>query len=305
MNPHHNLKFRTERNTLKEPKSGVHMARGDFMARLSKLKHVALDMDGTIYKGGTLFPYTIDFLKKLRRLGVHYSFLTNNPSKSIDAYIKNLEKRGIEAEREEIYNSTLATIDFLKAKRPEIKKIFLLGTPSMIEEFERAGYISAKDDPRDVPDAVIVAFDMSLTYPRLCRASWWVKKGIPYFATNPDKICPTDQELVLPDCASICACVETATGRKPDIVFGKPDPSMLTGIIGRNNYTPEEVAMVGDRIYTDLMTAHNAGTLGVLVLTGEATLADAKAANPPIDLVVDSIEVLGNLIEETRIFKNE
>ncbi len=279
---------------------GVYLARDDFMARTSKLKHVALDMDGTIYNGSTLFPFTIDFLNKLRSVGVRYSFLTNNPSKSIDAYLKKLADLGITATRDEIYNSTLATIDYLKANHPELKKLFLLGTPSMIEEFERAGYISTKDDPNDVPDAVIVAFDMSLVYARLCRACWWVKKGLPYFATNPDRICPTDQETILPDCAALCACVESATGRKPDIVFGKPDPSMLTGIINHYNYKSEEVAMVGDRIYTDVMTAHNANAFGVLVLTGEATLADAKTATQPIDLVVESIETLGNIIEKTH-----
>ncbi len=279
---------------------GVYLAREDYLERASKLKHVALDMDGTIYNGSTLFPFTIDFLNKLRSVGVRYSFLTNNPSKSIDAYLEKLETLGISATRDEIYNSTLATIDYLKANHPELKRLFLLGTPSMIEEFERAGYISTKDDPNDVPDAVIVAFDISLVYSRLCRACWWVKKGLPYFATNPDRTCPTDQETILPDCASLCVCVESATGRKPDIVFGKPDPSMLTGIINHYNYKSEEVAMVGDRIYTDVMTAINANAFGVLVLTGEATLADAKTATHPIDLVVESIETLGNIIEKTH-----
>ncbi len=285
---------------MKDSITGMKIARPDFMEAVAKLKHVALDMDGTIYKGSTLFPYTIPFLEKLKRLGVNYSFLTNNPSKSIDAYLKNLEQRGIYATRSEIYNSALATIDYLKENRPEIKKVFFVGTPSMIEEFECAGYISTADDPNEIPDAVIVAFDTTLDYKKLCRASWWVKKGIPYFATNPDRICPTDQDTILPDCAAICACIESATGRKPDIVFGKPDPSMLTGIIYRHNYKPEEVAMVGDRIYTDVMTAYNAKAFGVLVLSGEATLQDAQNANPQIDLVVDSIEILGNLIEKTH-----
>ncbi len=285
---------------LNKLKEGVFLACEDYLERASKLKHVALDMDGTIYNGSTLFPFTIDFLNKLRSVGVRYSFLTNNPSKSIDAYLEKLEALGISATRDEIYNSTLATIDYLKANHPELKRLFLLGTPSMIEEFERAGYISTKDDPNDVPDAVIVAFDISLVYSRLCRACWWVKKGLPYFATNSDRTCPTDQETILPDCASLCACVESATGRKPDIVFGKPDPSMLTGIINHYNYKSEEVAMVGDRIYTDVMTAINANAFGVLVLTGEATLADAKTAIQPIDLVVESIETLGNIIEKTH-----
>jgi NagD protein len=138
---------------------------------------------------------------------------------------------------------------------------------------------------------------MTLTYERLCRAAWWAKQGKLYVATNPDRVCPTDQPVVLVDCASIYSCIETATGRKPDIVLGKPQKEMLDGILASENLKPEEVAMVGDRIYTDMMMAHNAGAFGVLVLTGEATLEDAKAADPELDIILPSIEVLGNIIE--------
>ena len=270
------------------------------LEKVSKIKHVALDMDGTIYNGKTLFPYTIDFLKKLKRLGVSYSFLTNNPSKNISDYLKKLEDLGIEATEEEMYTSAQATIDYLKYNHPECKRLFILGTPSMIEQFEKNGYISATDSSEDEPDALIVAFDMSLTYSRLCRAAWWAKQGKPYFATNPDWVCPTDQPVVLVDCASIYSCIAAATGRYPDKVLGKPQPEMLDGILESKNLKPEEVAMVGDRIYTDMMMAHNANAFGVLVLTGEAKLEDAEKADPELNLILPSIEELGNLIEYVR-----
>lgn len=278
----------------------INTTSSDTLQKIKKIKHVALDMDGTIYNGKTLFPYTVDFLNKLKRLGISYSFLTNNPSKSISDYLKKLDNLGIEAVEEEMYTSAQATIDYLKHHHPEYKKLFLLGTPSMVEQFENSGYISTTDSATDVPDALIVAFDMSLEYPRLCRAAWWAKQGIPYFATNPDRVCPTDQPVVLVDCAAIYSCIETATGRKPDKILGKPQPEMLDGILESKGLKPEEVAMVGDRIYTDMMMAYNANAFGVLVLTGEATLDDAKAADPKLDLVLPSIEVLGNLIEYTQ-----
>lgn len=265
--------------------------------KVKNIKHVALDMDGTIYNGKTLFPYTISFLNKLKNLGVSYSFLTNNPSKSISDYLKKLEALGIDATEEEMYTSTQATIDYLKYNHPEYKRLFLLGTPSMIEQFEKSGFISTSDSADDVPDALIVAFDMSLTYSRLCRAAWWAKQGLPYFATNPDWVCPTDQPVVLVDCASIYTCIEAATGRLPDKVLGKPQPEMLDGILESRNLKPNQVAMVGDRIYTDMMMAHNANAFGVLVLSGEATLKDAEVADPELDLILPSIEELGNLIE--------
>ncbi len=276
--------------------------------KLHDIKHVALDMDGTIYMGSTLFPYTIDFLKGLNDLGISYSFLTNNPSKSIADYLKKLANMGIEATEDNMYTTSLATIDYIKANYPQAKKLFLLGTPSMISQFEKAGFISCADDENDVPDVLVVAFDMTLDYSRLCRASWWASQGLPYIATNPDKVCPTDQKTVLVDCGSICKCIEWATNRKPDIVLGKPDPNMLNGILSRKGLKPHEVAMVGDRIYTDTAMAHNAGAFGVLVLSGETTIETAQkvaedaATNPnpeffPPDLIVENIKELGELLK--------
>lgn len=279
--------------------------------RLSRIRHLALDMDGTIYLGGTLFPFTIDFLERMKKAGIGYSFLTNNPSRSVADYLKKLEGMGIRAEEKDMYTTSLAAIDYIKAHYPSAKRLFFLGTPSMISQFEKAGFESCSDDPDDVPDVLVVAFDMTLDYSKLCRAAWWASQGIPYIATNPDKVCPTDQRTILVDCGSLCRCIEHATGRRPDVTLGKPDPNMLTGIMDRYGLEPDEVAMVGDRIYTDTATAHNAGAFGVLVLSGETTLETAEAVaeearnNPapeffPPDLICRDIKELGDLLIEAR-----
>jgi NagD protein len=194
----------------------------------------------------------------------------------------------------------LATIDYIKSHYPTAHRLFLLGTPSMIAEFEAAGFESTTDSADDVPDVVVAAFDMTLVYPRLCRAAWWVSQGIPYMATNPDRVCPTDQPVVLVDCGSICKCIEHATGRKPDIVLGKPDPNMLTGIKERYGLQSDEIAMVGDRIYTDVAMAHNAGALGVLVLSGETTEEVAAAADPQPHITALSLKQFGDLLKEAH-----
>ena len=272
----------------------------ELLARLKGIRHVALDMDGTIYMGMSLFDYTKPFLARLKQMGITYSFLTNNPSTSIADYLKKLAGMGIEATADEMYTTALATIDYIKTNLPEAKRLFILGTPSMTSEFIKAGFEVAEDSADDRPDAVVVAFDKTLTYDRLCRAAWWIHQGLPYIATNPDRVCPTDQPTVLVDCGSICKCLEHATSRQPDITLGKPDPNMLSGIMQRYGLRADEIAMVGDRIYTDVQMAFNAGAFGVLVLSGETTLDIVAEAPRKPDLTADSIAVLGDLLAQAR-----
>ncbi len=265
-----------------------------------RIRHVALDMDGTIYLGSKLFPWTKGFLQKLTDNGIGYSFLTNNPTRSLDDYVKKLAGMGIEATREEVYTTAVATIDYIKTHFPDAKRLFVLGTPSMIGEFEAAGFEMCADDAADRPDVLVVAFDTTLVYPRLCRAAWWASQGVPYIATNPDRVCPTDQPVILVDCGSICACIEHATGRQPDIVIGKPNPDMLRGIMDRYGYRPEEIAMCGDRIYTDVAMARNAGALGVLVLSGETTLDTAVNSDPQPPITADTVDTFADLLIASR-----
>lgn len=268
--------------------------------RLAAIAHVALDMDGTIYKGGTLFDCTLPFLAQLRSLGIGYTFLTNNPSKSPADYLAHLHRLGLPAQPDELHTSAQAVIEHLRRELPEVRRLFVLGTPSMLAQFRDAGFALMEDRAADVPDAVIVGFDLTLTHARLSRAAWWIQQGKPYLATNPDLVCPTDQPLVLVDCGAICALLHAATGRQPDLVFGKPDPTMLAGILHRHGLAPGAVAMVGDRLSTDILLARRAQAFGVLVLTGEATAADAAAAAVPPDLVVPSLAELGELLAESR-----
>jgi len=268
--------------------------------RLRGIAHVALDMDGTIYKGGTMFACTLPFLAQMHAMGIGCTFLTNNPSKSSADYLAHLEQMGLTASPDELYTSTQATIDWLHTHRPAVRRLFVLGTPSMLSQFREAGFTLTADDARDEPDAVVIGFDLTLSYDRACRAAWWVQQGKLFVATNPDRVCPTDQPTVLIDCGSICAMIEKATGRAPDIVLGKPDPAMLDGILRRHGLRPHQIAMVGDRIYTDILMAHRAHALGVLVLTGEATAADARRAEYPPHLVVPSLAEFGALLAAAR-----
>jgi len=269
-------------------------------SRLAAIRHLALDMDGTLYRGGTLFEGTRPFLALCKEIGISFSFLTNNPSKSTADYVTHLARLGITASADEIYTSTQATIEYVLQEWPRVKRLFVLGTPSMCAEIAAAGFTLLEDSPEQEPDAVIVGFDTTLVYSRLCRAAWWISRHKPFFATNPDRICPTDEQTVLVDCGSICAALQSATGRAPDAVFGKPDPSMIRGILQRHSLQPAELAMVGDRLYTDVAMARRAGAMGVLVLTGETDAAAASQASPPADLVVPGLGELGALLRQAH-----
>jgi HAD superfamily hydrolase (TIGR01450 family) len=268
--------------------------------RLRRIRHVALDMDGTIYTDKTLFQTTLPFLNVLKELCIGHTFLTNNPSKSVAEYLAHLHNMGIQATADQLYTSTQATIDFLQKNFPQVRRLFVLGTSGLFTELETAGFELTADDPNAVPDAVLVGFDTTLTYSRLCRAAWWIAKGKFFFATNPDRVCPTNEPTVLVDCGSITAALEKATGRSPHAIPGKPDPAMLQGILNRHSVAPENLAMVGDRLYTDMEMAHRTGALGVLVLTGEATSFEAEKHVPKPDLIVPTLAEFGELLKRQK-----
>jgi NagD protein len=268
--------------------------------QLTDIRHVALDMDGTIYSGGTLFESTGPFLTSLGKLGIGHTFLTNNSSRSTKDYLARLHKIGIAATPDQLYTSTQATIEYLREKMPAVRRLFALGTASMRKEIEAAGFVLTADSASDEPDGVVVGFDLELTYSRLCRAAYWISKGKPYVATHPDRICPTDQPTVLVDCGAICAALKEAAGRVPDVVLGKPDPCMLRGILHRHALVPAQLAMVGDRLYTDMAMAERAGAFGVLVLTGETTAAAATKHSPAPDLIVSGLAEFGERLRQAR-----
>jgi NagD protein len=262
---------------------------------LAHICHFVLDLDGTLYRGNHLFPQTIPFLSQLRTLGLGYTFLTNNTSRSKADYVAKLAKLGIATTADEIYTPADSTIAHLREQLPQVAAIAVLGTPSLCEQFEHAGFHLSWD----APQAVIVGFDTTLTYDRLCRTAWWISQGLPFIATHPDLVCPTDEPTVLIDCGSITACLTAATGRQP-LVLGKPDPAILLAVASRHGIRPSQLAMVGDRIYTDMAMACRAGAMAVLVLSGEATAADAKAMPQQPELIVSHIGELGELIQKSH-----
>jgi NagD protein len=269
------------------------------MADLSRIRHFVLDMDGTIYLGDKPFPATRPFLSLLERLDIGYTFITNNCSRSGAEYVARLRNMGIRVNPNDVATSAPATVHFLRSHLPDVNRLFVLGTAGLCNDLHNAGYEIVDDHP----DAVVVGFDSGLTYDRLARTAYWIAQKLPYIATHPDRVCPTNEPIVLPDCGAICALLESATGRRPDAVPGKPSPAMLRSIIARHGLDADEIALVGDRLYTDIRMARDAGVLAILTLTGETRRGDVDSApdHERPDLIVDDLDDLGAQLRIGRV----
>ena len=274
------------------------MIEPEWTKRLQRIRHVALDMDGTIYCGGEVFPETLPFLETLRTLGIRWTFLTNNSSKSVEEYLERLAKFGIDAAPADVFTSTHAAISLLQKTAPAAKRLFVVGTPGFRRELESAGFDLVEGEA--TPDAVLLGFDTALNYDVLCKATFWIARGLPYFATHPDRVCPTDLPTILLDCGAVCAAIESATGRAPDAIAGKPEPAMLEALARRFELEHHEIAMIGDRLYTDIAMAARAGCFGVLTLTGETKIKDLAGSEIEPDLVIQHLGEFAELLRQAR-----
>ncbi len=244
-----------------------------------------LDLDGTIYLGPNLLPGADAFVCGLQERNMPFLFLTNNPSADAAYYSGKLNAMGVKAAPQNILTAGAATATYL-AQDTEYRRICVLGTPCFEKELKDAGL--TLDD--DNPDAVVISFDKTLTYDKLERATLFLNRGLPYIATNPDRVCPTEYGYI-PDCGAIAALLESATGRVPRFI-GKPEADFAQLALRRLHVEAADAAMVGDRLYTDMEMARRAGMKGILVLSGESTKADLETAEHQPDGVFDSVREL-------------
>ena len=256
----------------------------DIRERLSAIRCFLLDMDGTFYLGDRLIDGSLDFLEALRRTGRDAWFLTNNSSKSAAVYVDKLTCMGVpEPFRSQVMTSGHAAAHYILERYPQGRG-FLLGNGLLREELTGMGLRFTQDDP----DYVLVAYDTTLDYAKMCAVCDHIRAGKPYIATHPDFNCPTETGFV-PDMGAIMAFIEASTGRKADIILGKPHGGIVREALGRTGRPLAEMAMVGDRLYTDVATGVNHGMTGILVLSGEATMDDVAASDVKPDLIFDRL----------------
>lgn len=260
------------------------------MDKLNECRLFLLDMDGTLYLGDEVFDGAIDFIHKISDTGRKYIYLTNNSSRAGVDYVGRLRRLGFPCEMENVFTSGMATGIYLRDNFPG-KTVCPVGTRAFIAELESYGVKLGTVDA----DVVCVGFDTELTYDKLDNAVKFLRRGAAFIAANPDWVCPMPQNEVLPDCGSICALLTAATGVKP-MFIGKPDRQMVDIISKQTGIPNSRICCVGDRLYTDIAVAQNAGAVSVCVLSGETSMEMVNEAGAKPDYVLTDVKELAGLL---------
>ncbi|MBN1777447.1 MAG: HAD-IIA family hydrolase [Clostridiales bacterium] len=251
--------------------------------KLRPIRCFLLDMDGTFYLGSRLLDGSLQFLDKVQASGRQALFLTNNSSKSAGVYVEKLKGMGVKAPFLRVLTSGQATAEYALKAFPG-KRAYVLGTDMLLGELKSAGLSIDNQNP----DFVLIGYDTTLDYRKMTGVCDFVRAGLPYIATHPDLNCPTETGFA-PDIGAIIAFVEASTGRRPDTVIGKPNRGIVDAATRMTGLRAAQLAMVGDRLYTDVAMSALHGILGVLVLTGEAKQADLVNSQFQPDLIFDRL----------------
>ena len=249
-----------------------------------------IDMDGTVYKGGDLIPGAIEFISSLKTKGIPFVFLTNNSSHSRDYYYNKLIRMGFDVGMENVLTSNIATMRFVLSERPG-KKVYVVGSPDIIEEVKGAGIGVVEEEP----DIVYLTFDRTITYEKINKAYKALMKGAELIATHPDDVCPTEVDYDI-DIGPFIRMFETMCQTKA-IIIGKPNRLMLQMAAREMGVEPEGTVMVGDRLYTDIMMGKQTGIDTILVLSGETSRQDLEGSDIVPTYVLDSVADIPSLLK--------
>lgn len=255
--------------------------------RLKHIKAFVIDQDGTTYLENRPFPWTSDFLKGLDEHNIRYLFLSNNSSKSRAEHCEKLKAGGVNATNEHILSSADATIEYLKTL-PGREHIYLLATPSVENDFKQAGF----DIDAENPNYVVLAYDLTLTFDKLDKACHLVRNGVPFIATHEDNNWMIGPDRHRPDVGALAAAITTSTKVKPKYI-GKPNAEMVDAFLRRLHLNKDEIAVIGDRMNTDIRMGQDHGILSFLVLSGKTKQEDIASSPFQPDFVVEkTINVL-------------
>lgn len=238
---------------------------------LQQINLVILDMDGVIYCGNRPIEGAARAVAFLRGLGKRVVFLTNNSENSRAHYVQKLRRMGIPVGEKDVITSGQVAADYIRRHDPQAK-VFVIGGKGLIEEISSA---SLRLVPPEKASYVVVGIDQTLTYKKLKDGLRALLSGARFVATNPDRVYPTEYGF-LPGAGAIVAALERSSGRRPDVVIGKPSPHMIRYVLRLHRTMPSETVIIGDQIETDIKAGKRTGLFTILVLSGVATEEDVR-----------------------------
>jgi 4-nitrophenyl phosphatase len=260
---------------------------------IDQIRCFLLDMDGTFNLGDQIIPGSLHFIDILREQGKDFYFLTNNSSKHRRLYAEKISRLGLPIPETKVFTSGEATALYLEKAHPNAR-IYLVSTRALEEEFVLHGFQLTEDDP----DLVVLGFDTTITYQKFWKLCDYVRAGLPYIATHPDFNCPTETGF-MPDIGAMIAFVKASTGREPDLIVGKPNRMIVDTLANKLNLSISEMAMVGDRLYTDIALGKTSGITTCLVLSGETSQGDLNKSEFQPDYVFENLGTLGDYLLES------
>lgn len=243
------------------------------------------DLDGTVYLDETPIGDVQNTLARLRAMHKRIVFLTNNSSKTEAEYRQKLTRIGLWGDGDLVYTSAMATAEYVAARFPH-KRVYLLATDAVKEEFSRTVPLV-----EEAPDVVILAYDTTLTFAKMKSFNEFLAGGAVFLATHPDAVCPT-AGVSMPDVGAFLELFYTSSGRRPDLIVGKPGTAMGEGLERRLGIPRARMCMTGDRMHTDIRFGNNCGMHTVLVLSGETTEETMKNFPDRPDLVLPDVNAL-------------
>lgn len=260
---------------------------------LENIKCFIFDLDGTVYLDDELLDGSIEFLNLLDENNIKFKFFTNNSSKNAKFYRSKIRNMGYDLTDDMMLISNHVIIDYIKRNMND-KSVFVLGNEYLLEEFIESGIKVVSDNP----DIVVVGFDTSLSYENVTKACDFIRDGAIFFGVNPDFNCPTKSGFI-PDCGSICAMITASTGVEP-VYFGKPSKHTLEYVLNNTGFNEDELAFIGDRLYTDIAIGRGNNSKTILVLSGETDAEDLETSDIQPDLVFASLKEFKNIFNEVK-----
>jgi arabinose operon protein AraL len=255
------------------------------------LRGVILDLDGTVYRGDHLLPGARQAIQWLRDHAYPLIYISNKPLQSRADYAAKLTRLGIPTSPDDVIHSSLALVSYLEDALPDAI-IFAIGEEPLLEEL--SGSFCLSEDVNKI-DVVVASFDRTFDYHKLNIAFQALKQGAKFLATNADVTCPVAGGEI-PDAGAVIAALEASSGRKVELVAGKPSLMIIEMALKKLGVTANSCLIIGDRIETDILMGQQANISTALVLTGVATLEDLDRSLIKPDFVLETLADLPGIL---------